>query len=533
MQKRLRETFIDFRAQARDVHVDHIGLRVEMVVPHVLQQHGAGDYLPRVLHQVFQQAEFARLQRNLSCAAADLMRQPVEFEIADAQHGFLATRPAPSRQHFDARQQLGERIGLGQVIVAAGAQALDPIVDLAERRQNERRRLDALVAQRADQREPVALGQHAVDDEHVILAVERHRQTVIAVIGGVGDMTDLTERLDQIVGGVAVVLDDQKAHGDPIRLRIGHPAEGASPLNIRISGHRLHQIQSNRQPVNSQGKDMPHFVREGVADLARHPLNDPTPAGATIARVRVQTGSRRTIRFAGFPELGRDGHKARPVEVYRQRGRRLPAIRPELFTQLLPTGRATKRVLSPFFTRTSTLRLPSVRALATPSRTSAGDETDLPATSRITSPVEKPRSAATPEESTPVTTTPSLPAPATRAAGASVRPSLPISLLPLSAGALASARASLAAGISPSVKVSVFSEPLCRTASLTEAFGGMAPIFLARSRASLTGLPSTAVMTSPASMPAFLAGLSACGSATSAPSAFLRPRLSAMSCVTG
>src|SRR5450759_4771097 len=88
------------------------------------------------------------------------------------------------------------------------------------------------------------------------------------------------------------------------------------------------------------------FVREGVADLARHPLNDPTPAGATIARVRVQTGSRRTIRFAGFPELGRDGHKARPVEVYRQRGRQLPAIRPELFTQLLPTGRATKRVLS-------------------------------------------------------------------------------------------------------------------------------------------------------------------------------------------
>ena len=51
-------------------------------------------------------------------------------------------------------------------------------------------------------------------------------------------MADLAECLDQIVGGVAVVLDDQKAHGDPIRLRIGRPAEGASPLNIRISGHR-------------------------------------------------------------------------------------------------------------------------------------------------------------------------------------------------------------------------------------------------------------------------------------------------------
>ena len=51
------------------------------------------------------------------------------------------------------------------------------------------------------------------------------------------------------------------------------------------------------------------------------------------------------------------------------------------------------------------------------------------------------------------------------------------------------------------------------------ASGAMAPIWLARSRASLTGVPLTAVITSPAWMPALAAGLSACGSATSAPSA--------------
>ena len=77
--------------------------------------------------------------------------------------------------------------------------------------------------------QPVALGQHAVDDQHVVLAVERHGQAVLAVGGGVGDMADLAERLDQIVGGVAVVLDDQKAHGDPIRLRIGRSADRHEP----------------------------------------------------------------------------------------------------------------------------------------------------------------------------------------------------------------------------------------------------------------------------------------------------------------
>ena len=203
-------------------------------------------------------------------------------------------------------------------------QAFDPVVDLAERGQNERGCLDALVAQRADHRESVALGQHAVDDQHVILAVERHRQAVLAVGGGVGDMADFAERLDQIVGGVAVVLDDQKAHGDPVRLRIGHPAEGASPLNIRISGHRSHQIQSIRAFVNSRSgrpSQFPaemkagqrlsaRFVREGVADLARHPLNDPTPAGATDARVGVQDGKRSVPTQARpLSRISRDGHE--------------------------------------------------------------------------------------------------------------------------------------------------------------------------------------------------------------------------------
>ena len=69
--------------------------------------------------------------------------------------------------------------------------------------------------------------------------------------------------------------------------------------------------------------------------------------------------------------------------------------------------------------------------------------------------------------------------------------------------------------------------------SLTELFGAIMPIVRASSRASLTGVPLTAVMTSPASIPALAAGLPACGWSTIAPSAFFMPRLSAMPAVTG
>src|SRR6478672_6467838 len=39
VQQRPLEAFVDLGAQPRDVDVDNIGLRVEVVVPHVLEQH--------------------------------------------------------------------------------------------------------------------------------------------------------------------------------------------------------------------------------------------------------------------------------------------------------------------------------------------------------------------------------------------------------------------------------------------------------------------------------------------------------------
>ncbi len=43
------------------------------------------------------------------------------------------------------------------------------------------------------------------------------REPFLAVGRVLGDVADLAEGLDQVVGGVAVVFDDQEAHGDPVR----------------------------------------------------------------------------------------------------------------------------------------------------------------------------------------------------------------------------------------------------------------------------------------------------------------------------
>src|SRR5664279_4497140 len=150
-----------------------------------------------------------------------------------------------------------------------------------------------------------------------------------------------------------------------------------------------------------------------------------------------------------------------------------------LDTQPFARGTATKRDDPPLLTRIRTLFLLSVRAAFIASRTSPTLVTLFPATSRITSPSLKPRSAAALLGSTSVTTTPSFPAPATLLAGATVRPSLGTSVPrvgvppPLSS---VSAFASTAFGNWPSVRLTTLSWPLCSTLSFTELPGGMPPM---------------------------------------------------------
>ena len=156
-----------------------------------------------------------------------------------------------------------------------------------------------------------------------------------------------------------------------------------------------------------------------------------------------------------------------------------------------------------------TLFLLSSCAVLTASRISPEFDTLFPATSRITSPSLTPRVAAALFGSTPVTTTPVLPAPPTEFAGATVMPSRGTSEPCDGLLFVGSALASCIAGNLPRVRLTDSSFPLCRTLSLTSAPGARLPMGAGEfARRSLrTASPLTEVMTSsPDSMPALAAG---------------------------
>ena len=96
VDQRISLLIVDLAAHASDVHVDDIGRGIEVKVPDVLQQHGAGYDAAFVSRQVLQKLEFARQQQNFLATTAGRARNQVDGEIADAQDGFLGNGVAAS-----------------------------------------------------------------------------------------------------------------------------------------------------------------------------------------------------------------------------------------------------------------------------------------------------------------------------------------------------------------------------------------------------------------------------------------------------
>ena len=64
VQQRFVKIAVNLGPQAADMHVDDVSLGVKVIIPDILKQHGTGNDLTTVAHEVFEKSEFPRLQSN-------------------------------------------------------------------------------------------------------------------------------------------------------------------------------------------------------------------------------------------------------------------------------------------------------------------------------------------------------------------------------------------------------------------------------------------------------------------------------------
>src|SRR6516164_6402375 len=119
---------VNLATNAPHINVDDVGCRIEMKVPHMLQQHRPGNDPAFVADQIFEKLELSAQQFDLPPAPGRSPQHEIQFEVTDAQHGFSHHGAAATSQGFHTRQQFREGEWLDEIIVATCTQAADTIV---------------------------------------------------------------------------------------------------------------------------------------------------------------------------------------------------------------------------------------------------------------------------------------------------------------------------------------------------------------------------------------------------------------------
>ena len=117
----------------------------------------------------------------------------------------------------DARQQLLHVEGLGDVVVGAGVHAGHLVAPAVARGEDDHRHLALGAAPLLEHADAVHLRQADIEDDDVVGLGLAEEVALLAVEGGVDGVAGVGQRRDQLAIEIAVILDDQDAHGLPPR----------------------------------------------------------------------------------------------------------------------------------------------------------------------------------------------------------------------------------------------------------------------------------------------------------------------------
>src|SRR5581483_9552477 len=81
------EARINLSPQIVDVDVHDVRHGVELQLPDLFDDGVAGDGLPSMAHQEFKQGELLRTEFNCAPGATHVVRDTIQFEIRNPQHG--------------------------------------------------------------------------------------------------------------------------------------------------------------------------------------------------------------------------------------------------------------------------------------------------------------------------------------------------------------------------------------------------------------------------------------------------------------
>lgn len=180
------------------------------------EQLRAREHFAGPAHEHLEQRVLLRRELDLPLAAPHLPGCGIQAEVAHAEHDGPLDRAA-TRERAQPRQQLTERERLRHIVVSAGVQPGDPVLDGHTGGEHQYRGPHPGVPEPPADGEAVQPGKHDIQDDRVVDGLGSHPQPVVAGHGDVGDVPLLGEASPEQGSHLRLVLDDQEAHGDACR----------------------------------------------------------------------------------------------------------------------------------------------------------------------------------------------------------------------------------------------------------------------------------------------------------------------------
>lgn len=183
-----------------------------------------GDHPADVGHQVVEQLELGRGERDGGAGPGDLVGDRVEAEVGDDEPAVLGGPAGAAQDGADPGDQLLQAERLGDVVVGARGEALDLVADAVLGGEEEHREVVAGVAvhgpgdlaavgplaQLLDDGEAVEVREHHVEDDEVG-AFDGYQVEGLGAAGGGGDPeTGEAQRGGEQLADVGFVVDDEE-----------------------------------------------------------------------------------------------------------------------------------------------------------------------------------------------------------------------------------------------------------------------------------------------------------------------------------
>ena len=140
----------------------------------------------------------------------------VQGQVGDLKHARPRQVVGPARQRAQPRQQLLEGERLDEVVVGAGVEAGDAVVDAIAGGEHEDRGLRATGPELAAHGEAVQLGQEQVEDDDVEGDAARPIECLAPRDGDVHGVALFLKAALDVRGDAPLVFDDEDVHAPPL-----------------------------------------------------------------------------------------------------------------------------------------------------------------------------------------------------------------------------------------------------------------------------------------------------------------------------